>query len=501
MQKLFLTILIIFLSLEGNSQTQRALDLRSNVVSIDALGAKGFGFITGSRNGKLFVVTAEHIIDAVLDGDQRVELQFFQDYNKYTAKVIRNYPNVDIALLEVDRPAGLNWENNCLGIATANAEVAFIGREGDWYVPTNDRSRGTIFSLDNNQIQVDITSVSGGTSGAPLVAESGIVGMITQTDNIKAIAVDLNQVQAVLAEYDYFFALTGAGLTTPTNINDLDTEAIYRDIRAFKAAQEKDDIPAYQAYIRDFASGEFRDKAITRIQQLEKVKAEQRETARWEVAQVRNDLKGYQTYLDEYPNGKYAREANQRIKQLQQVNTSTATANSNRVTDRDGNTYATKIMKDGKRWMTKNLNVDIPDSWCYNDDKGNCDQYGRLYTWEAAKKGCEALGNGWRSPSDQEWTNMAKQYGGAEDDASDGGKAAYTALLKGGDSGFSALLGGWRNSDGSFDNLGSYSGYWSSTPNGTSLAWGYGFFSIDGKLYHNYTSRSYGLSVRCLQDN
>jgi uncharacterized protein (TIGR02145 family) len=39
-------------------------------------------------------------------------------------------------------------------------------------------------------------------------------------------------------------------------------------------------------------------------------------------------------------------------------------------------------------WMKKNLNVPHNsgkgNSWCYDDDESNCDEYGRLYDWAAA---------------------------------------------------------------------------------------------------------------------
>ena len=108
--------------------------------------------------------------------------------------------------------------------------------------------------------------------------------------------------------------------------------------------------------------------------------------------------------------------------------------------DNAGQSYTWKRMKDGKKWMTQNLNFDVgKGSLHYNKEPKNGAQYGRLYTWEAARKACPS---GWRLPSDQEWRNMAKYYGGAENDASDGGKAAYKALMEGGSSGFSARLGG-----------------------------------------------------------
>ena len=129
--------------------------------------------------------------------------------------------------------------------------------------------------------------------------------------------------------------------------------------------------------------------------------------------------------------------------------------------------------------------------------KKNCRKYGRLYTFKAAKEGCRLLGDGWRLPTDHEWRKMAKKYGGADDDASDDGKAAYNALFQNGSSGFAALLGGKRNSVGSYDFLGTSGNYWTSTESSSSKAWSYNF--NDGKLWRSNYGQMFGRSVRCLQ--
>ena len=87
-------------------------------------------------------------------------------------------------------------------------------------------------------------------------------------------------------------------------------------------------------------------------------------------------------------------------------------------------------MKDGKRWMTQNLNVKVDSSWCYDDDPRNCEKYGRLYAWKAAKNACHSLGKGWKLPSNEEWTNMVDNYGGANyGNSKDKGAFAYKALM------------------------------------------------------------------------
>lgn len=162
-----------------------------------------------------------------------------------------------------------------------------------------------------------------------------------------------------------------------------------------------------------------------------------------------------------------------------------------------GQTYRT-LRLNGKTWLAENLNYKVGNSWCHGDENANCDRYGRLYDWASAKAACKAIGAGWRLPSDKEWREMAKLFGGSDDDAKDGGKAAYKALIKGGSSGFQAVLGGWRYSNGSFSTLGSRGYYWSSTEYGADYAWHYYFYN--GELGRYDLLRSNGFSCRCLKD-
>src|SRR5688572_8988328 len=115
-------------------------------------------------------------------------------------------------------------------------------------------------------------------------------------------------------------------------------------------------------------------------------------------------------------------------------------------------TISSKRM-DGKDWTTANLNVDVSPSYCYEDAEANCRRYGRLYTWESAQRVCSSLGQGWRLPTDDEWRQTAKRYGGVSQDSAEEGRAAFAALRSGGTSGFNAVLGGNRSTDGQYARL------------------------------------------------
>jgi uncharacterized protein (TIGR02145 family) len=143
--------------------------------------------------------------------------------------------------------------------------------------------------------------------------------------------------------------------------------------------------------------------------------------------------------------------------------------------ERDGKTYRTVRMPDGKVWMAENLNYQTPDSsWCYDNNTDSCAKYGRLYAWNASKISCPA---GYHLPSYEEWVDLGQAAGGhwwIRGDVFGYGagnklkaKNGWSNNDNGGSGdgtdnyGFAALPGGFRyEGDGSFGGVGKYSFWW-----------------------------------------
>jgi uncharacterized protein (TIGR02145 family) len=162
---------------------------------------------------------------------------------------------------------------------------------------------------------------------------------------------------------------------------------------------------------------------------------------------------------------------------------------------------ASKRMADGKQWTTENLNVEVAESYCYADAEDNCRRYGRLYTWESAQRACRSLGEGWRLPTDEEWRQLAKHYGGVSADSADRGKAAYAALLSGGSSGLNAVLGGGRELEGKgYARLEAHGFYWTASEIDPVHAWCYNF-GKGGLALHRQDGleKQRAVSVRCVR--
>lgn len=182
------------------------------------------------------------------------------------------------------------------------------------------------------------------------------------------------------------------------------------------------------------------------------------------------------------------------------------------VDERDGQSYIT--VKIGTQiWMAENLNYKTEDSWCYADSQENCDKYGRLYTWEAAKK---APPTGWHLPSEEEWQDLERYLGMTQEqidtfyhrgngmgtklkskstwDSDKENEAEYDIF------GFNGLSGGFRLFiDGSFVDKGKRGSWWSSTPDGQ-----YGMrrtlFLDKSSIDRDAATRTNAFSVRCIKD-
>ncbi len=165
-----------------------------------------------------------------------------------------------------------------------------------------------------------------------------------------------------------------------------------------------------------------------------------------------------------------------------------------------GALHSSNQMSDGKQWLTENLNVNIAQSYCYDDAELNCRRYGRLYTWESAQRGCLSLGNGWRLPTNDEWQQLAKHYGGVRDDSDDGGKAAFKALLIGGSSGFNVLFSGGRTTGGQYARLEAHGFYWTASESDSTAAWFYNFGQAGYLNRHNDGEKQGAFAVRCVKE-
>ncbi len=195
------------------------------------------------------------------------------------------------------------------------------------------------------------------------------------------------------------------------------------------------------------------------------------------------------------------------------------------VRDASGNVYRT--VKIGNQvWMAENLKTTkyndgtaIPlvtdnaawealttHGYCWYDNSAFAylGPYGALYNWYTVKTGklCPA---GWHVPSDEEWTTLTTFLGGEEFNGGkmkEAGTAHWASPNTGAtnETGFSALPGGFRHSDGGFRAIG-YGGFWWSSTEYSSTHALRRYLNYENPHVHRFVDKKdYGLSVRCVRD-
>jgi len=215
------------------------------------------------------------------------------------------------------------------------------------------------------------------------------------------------------------------------------------------------------------------------------------------------------------------------------------------VTDIDGNIYNT-ITIGNQVWMVENLittryqNGDLikttyPETldvkyetnpkyqWAYNGDDIKAKQYGRLYTWYVAVDSRKICPAGWHVPSDTEWTTLQKflienRYNYDEQTQDNNIAKSLASAIGWGYSnqigapgnsdfakianktGFSALPGGYRDSDGLLRQLGHSVSWWSSTEESNYKAY-YRYIHFNrSDLVRSSNLEFCGASIRCIKD-
>ncbi len=164
-------------------------------------------------------------------------------------------------------------------------------------------------------------------------------------------------------------------------------------------------------------------------------------------------------------------------------------------------------------WLLENMNyagIDSAGSWCYNNQDKNCATYGRLYTWDAARKACPS---GWRLPSDGEWKQLEIHLGmdASEADSSIWRESGVVGIQikatwdwnSGGTgentSRFTALPAGFRTADGLSWFIGDLATFWTGSYTSEIHAWGRALIYSSPGVYRWKYDKEEGFSVRCIK--
>lgn len=205
------------------------------------------------------------------------------------------------------------------------------------------------------------------------------------------------------------------------------------------------------------------------------------------------------------------------------------------VIDVNGNDYETVILGNGQEWMAENLRVSsyatgdpIPliednSGWTplstgaravYENEETTIADLGMLYNWFAVNDERKVCPDGWHVPTVEEWdalylyldptvrndTNPRSMTAGAHL------KALTTGLWQSQNygatnlSGFNALPGGFRHTDGTFFARGQFSYWWTANERNNNTAFNRYAYYGNAHAFAHYTGKRIGYAVRCIRD-
>lgn len=202
--------MLLALALAGRAQpdplAQMAEQTKPNVVAIRATFAdgeeeNGFGFITGEKDGRLFVATAAHVVRGQQDQTAvSIELLFWEAkiWVKAECKKYWSGEGLDLALLQVSKPGNMPLNMNCGDFAPEIFQkVRFIGVSASLGPKWNSPGAGEVSELSEEGLYFSMGTLAPGSSGAPLFNEQGIIGLIVSDDQSASYALSLATIKKV----------------------------------------------------------------------------------------------------------------------------------------------------------------------------------------------------------------------------------------------------------------------------------------------------------------
>jgi hypothetical protein len=182
--------------------------LLQNVVRVrspEAGGEHGFGVVIGAQGGDVFIATARHVVVRSADAARaRIEVVFCAGDGGpaagRVAELVEGFDagGMDVALLKVARPSG--YEPLVRALA---ADESVELRQETWVLGQDDQCgvvprSGAVASLRDarQNLRIEFPGVRGGTSGGPAISGYGVLGIVTDADDLTFTVLGIAGIQA-----------------------------------------------------------------------------------------------------------------------------------------------------------------------------------------------------------------------------------------------------------------------------------------------------------------
>ncbi|MEZ4685907.1 MAG: serine protease [Bacteroidia bacterium] len=166
--------------------------IRPSVVLIESLG-HGTGLVTGYDDKRLYIVTAEHVVELPED----ISVSFWEGDGRREARLDSNFAGslaLDLAVISVERREGDEQYLKPFGLGEREYmrdldEVVFVGHPGDrrWYPNKQNKVQMPDAGGNSQRFEISNAAITRGHSGSPVWNDCGQwIGLLLQEKDIAA---------------------------------------------------------------------------------------------------------------------------------------------------------------------------------------------------------------------------------------------------------------------------------------------------------------------------
>src|SRR5262249_18284604 len=131
----------------------------------------------------------------------------------------------DVAVIRTPKPEGFVWRRDAQASTpvTRGSRVWLVGRQGNWDVPAVS---GVVNEEFAGSIKIDGLPVLRGSSGAPVITEGGIIGMIVADTPQYTEITSLELIKHAFGTWDYPWQLADLSCPLGKNTTVISNETI-----------------------------------------------------------------------------------------------------------------------------------------------------------------------------------------------------------------------------------------------------------------------------------
>lgn len=181
--------------------------METNIVKLHSYDESGSGFVIGHQAGEVFIVTALHVVNSLVEGKEMLATFRTTNWRNYPIRLYRVHEELDLAVVvatvpeqDIPRFETLYWAD--MSRAKNQNKVKIIGHPGG-DLKWNYSNYIQEVNADAGKLTVSPNGIQGGFSGGAVFDHAnGLLGMIIEVSSVEATVVRIDAILSHLYQWN-----------------------------------------------------------------------------------------------------------------------------------------------------------------------------------------------------------------------------------------------------------------------------------------------------------